>query len=156
MLYSYIVDEIQGSKAEDTMPWRTTIGVLSLLSSKECPEWPRLATERVLDRICTGWYEYGLCKQAYTPGMPVGSGGTLSCLDASTELTTAAEAQAAYMLDTCPAGAKIFAISGGSDPAFWMGLLRAEAERKGCDPGLVDSWDIRTQASGATADLGLH
>ena len=71
------------------------------------------------------------------------------------KILTAAEAQAAYMLDTCPAGAKIFAISGGSDPAFWMGLLRAEAERKGCDPGLVDSWDIRTQASGATADLGL-
>ena len=69
------------------------------------------------------------------------------------KILTAAEAQAAYMLDTCPAGAKIFAISGGSDPAFWMGLLRAEAERKGCDPGLVDSWDIRTQASGATADL---
>ena len=63
------------------------------------------------------------------------------------KILTAAEAQAAYMLDTCPAGAKIFAISGGSDPAFWMGLLRAEAGRKGCDPGLVDSWDIRTQAS---------
>jgi len=61
------------------------------------------------------------------------------------KILTAAEAQAAYMLDTCPAGAKIFAISGGSDPAFWMGLLRAEAERKGCDPGLVDSWDIRIQ-----------
>lgn len=70
MLYSYIVDEIQGSKAEDSMPWRTTIGVLSMLSSKEGPEWPRLATERVLDRICTGWYEYGLCKQAYTPALP--------------------------------------------------------------------------------------
>ena len=60
------------------------------------------------------------------------------------KILTAAEAQAAFMLDTIPRGAKIFAISGGSDPSFWLQLLHTEAERSGCAADLVASWEIRT------------
>lgn len=62
------------------------------------------------------------------------------------KILTAAEAQAAYMLATIPHGAKIFAISGGTNPSFWLQLLHSEAEREGLGE-LVESWDVRTHLS---------
>lgn len=60
-------------------------------------------------------------------------------------ILTAAEAQASYMAATIPAGSRVFAISGGSDPSFWFDLVRS------ADPDLVASWDVRTHLDESTA-----
>ena len=41
-------------------------------------------------------------------------------------ILTAAEAQARFLVDTIPRGSRVFAIAGGSDPAFWRELLETE------------------------------
>ena len=61
---------------------------------------------------------------------------------------TAAEAQADFMAERIPEGAKVFVVSGGGP--FWLELLR-----KRC-PALLDSWEVRARAEPKGAKFALR